>query len=137
MGTRARIWLTMTLLGYPFFAIGASTCSLAAGEGSTTVPVRTFPRCLLDIRNRAVSGRIVLRITFDQIRGIFLGGIAAVVRLCIRVDSYHEKEPREGRFYGRGESVGMRHGLCVCMHDTRRHFMIPIFQAMVQQWKGE
>jgi len=31
MGTRARIWLTMILLGYPFWAIGASTCTLAAG----------------------------------------------------------------------------------------------------------
>jgi len=31
MGTRARIWLTMILLGYPFWAIGASTCSFAAG----------------------------------------------------------------------------------------------------------
>jgi len=31
MGTRARIWITMILLGYPFWAIGASTCSLAAG----------------------------------------------------------------------------------------------------------
>ncbi|KAF9644700.1 hypothetical protein BDM02DRAFT_881171 [Thelephora ganbajun] len=31
MGTRARIWLTMILLGYPFWAIGVSTCSFAAG----------------------------------------------------------------------------------------------------------
>ena len=32
LGTRTRIWLTMILLGYPFWAIGASTCSLAAGD---------------------------------------------------------------------------------------------------------
>ncbi|KAF9642150.1 hypothetical protein BDM02DRAFT_3273571 [Thelephora ganbajun] len=31
MGTRARIWLTMILLAYPFLAIGVSTCSFAAG----------------------------------------------------------------------------------------------------------
>jgi len=31
MGTRARIWTTMILLGYPFLAIGASTCCFAAG----------------------------------------------------------------------------------------------------------
>jgi len=31
LGTRARIWVTMVLLGYPFWAIGSSTCALTAG----------------------------------------------------------------------------------------------------------
>ena len=34
MGTRARIWLTMILLWYPIWAIGASTCCFATGEAS-------------------------------------------------------------------------------------------------------
>ncbi|KAF9644006.1 hypothetical protein BDM02DRAFT_1245175 [Thelephora ganbajun] len=31
MGTRARMWLTLIILAYPFLAIGASTCCFAAG----------------------------------------------------------------------------------------------------------
>ena len=41
MGTRARIWFTMILLGYPFLAIGASTCSFAAGKSVPPLPVLT------------------------------------------------------------------------------------------------
>ena len=42
MGTRARFWVTMVLLAYPFLTIGASTCCFAAGEGPSVPHVRHF-----------------------------------------------------------------------------------------------
>lgn len=60
MGTRTRIWLTMILLGYPLWAIGASTCSLAAGEKSSVSLGSQFIQDILFARNRLIGGRILL-----------------------------------------------------------------------------
>ena len=73
MGTRARIWLTMILLGYPFLAIGASTCSFAAGEASQCY----FPSRALRVADLRVTGLLVAA-SYSESSLIRYGGYALV-----------------------------------------------------------
>jgi hypothetical protein len=47
------------------------------------------------VYNRVVGGRVLFRITLDQVRGIYIVGISIVVRFSIRMDSYYKNKVRE------------------------------------------
>ena len=80
----------MILLGYPFWAIGASTCSLAAGEEFKIASVRGRRRCSIFACGRVVGSRIFFPVPIDQIRGVFPAGFTIGVRCCVHVDSRRE-----------------------------------------------
>ena len=91
LGTRARIWLTMILLGYPFWAIGASHALLLLVRNLRSLPFvavadaqRTFA-C-----GRVVGSRIFFPVAIDQMRRVFSVGFTVGVRCCVHVDSCRE-----------------------------------------------
>ena len=71
MGTRARIWVTMILLAYPFLSIGASACSFTAGEGPSVHNVAVLTRLLHE------TGLLVAA-AFSEVQLIKYGGYALV-----------------------------------------------------------
>lgn len=72
MGTRARVWFTMALLVYPFWATGMSTCSLAAGEGSA------LPRLLMAF-NKSFHSTGILVASFYSGSNLIRYGVYAML----------------------------------------------------------